>query len=123
MKFFRVLLRVVAASVLLAGCNHAPKRPANVPVSSIWAGGRDGGVFIDCAASRNGGPNTCTVYQETGDIYMQGNFILQGQSRGAGAAELKFNAADGSRIYLENHLVLVPQPKNKSADVAPHHRP
>jgi hypothetical protein len=109
MMFLRIGFHVIFASAFLfLGCSNSPKRPLNVPVSAVWAGGADGGVFIDCAPSQKGEPNTCTVYQERGTVYMNGKFILQNQNRGAKAEELKFDSADGKRIYLEHNLVLIP---------------
>jgi hypothetical protein len=123
MRIPRVLFFfTIVTSSLLLGCERAqvspPARPDGVPASAIWAGGIDGGVFIDCAPGHNGEPTPCTVYNDyTGDIYMSGRFVLQGQTRGARADELKYEGADGTRIYLENDLVFDPVPPKKPASV------
>jgi len=119
MTFFKFRLLVVFLSVtsaISAGCKQqAPSRPKGVPASAVWAGGVDGGAFFECAPSRQGEPNTCTVYNDrTGEVYMKGKFVLAGQSRGAKADELKYDSADGNRIYLEHDLVLSPLPQEKT---------
>src|SRR5215470_4410681 len=105
-----LLVLAIAISALLSACNrHSPARPAGVPSSAVWAGGADGGAFFDCVPSWNGEPNFCTVYNDSnGAIYMSGRFVLQGQTRGAKADELKYDSADGNRIYLERNLMLDP---------------
>ncbi len=103
---------------VLLSSQHAPVRPSVVPASAVWAGGADGGVFIDCSPSRRGEPNPCTVYNDgNGDVYMSGKYVLKGQERGATAEELKFEAADGSRIYLEHGLTLSPLPPSRPTSI------
>jgi hypothetical protein len=110
------LLSLTVASALAVGChNKAPAKPSGVPASAVWAGGADGGAFFDCVPSQKGEPNVCTVYNDsTGAIYMSGKFVLQGQTRGAKADELKYDSTDGNKIYLERNLVLVPIPSEKA---------
>jgi hypothetical protein len=121
MIIFRVLLFfLVITSAFFLGCKqHAHAKPEGVPSSAVWAGGADGGAFFDCAPSQKNEPNVCTVYHDsTGAIYMKGKFVLQGQGRGAKADELKYNSADGNKIYLEHNLVLSPLSPEKT-DAAP----
>ena len=118
MKLFRVL--PVVAVLALAGCDraHAPKRPDAVPVSAVWAGGVDGGVFIDCAPSLKGEPNPCTVYNDgTGDVEMSGKFTLKGQTRGAASDELRYAFADGESVGLQGGSELIPLPAQRPASV------
>jgi hypothetical protein len=92
----------------------APARPKGVPASAVWAGGVDGGAFFACTPSRMDEPNECTVYNDhTGKIWMSGKFVLCGQTRGATADELKYDGADGNKIYLEHNLVLCRVPPNE----------
>ena len=113
-------LILFAALVVLLGCNktRAPRKPSGVPASAVWAGGTDGGVFIDCAPSRNGEPNPCTVYNDgNGDVYMSGKFVVEGQKKGVPTDKLKFDSADGTRIYLEHDVALNPLPQDRPASV------
>jgi hypothetical protein len=57
---------------------EAPPRPTLVPASALWAGGADGGSFIECDVDRAARPN-----------------------------ELKFEGADGERIFLADGKSLV----------------
>lgn len=85
----------------------------------MWAGGADGGAFFQCVPSQKGEPNACTVYNDsTGAIYMSGKFVLQEQRRGAKADELKYESADGNKIYLKHNLILSPLSLEK-ADAVP----
>ena len=96
--------------VFLVSCkSDGPKiRPSSVPLSAVWAGGPDGGGYIDCVPSQKGEANPCTVYNDgTGDTWMSGAFMLDSQ-RGASAAQLKYSGSDGEKIFLENNLVLSP---------------
>jgi hypothetical protein len=52
-------------------------RAVNVPAGTVWAGGSDGGSYIDCSPQDTDGTNPCTVYDEsTADIWMSGRFIV-----------------------------------------------
>jgi hypothetical protein len=120
MNSFGTSLLLAAFSVLLLGCNktNAPTRPNGVPASAVWAGGVDGGAFIDCSPSRNGEPNPCTVYNDSvGDVDISGRFVVKGQRRGVTAEQLKYaGAPSGTRIDLQNQvtLVLLPQERPES---------
>src|SRR5262245_46890239 len=71
-----------ASTVLLlivTGCgSSAPVRPGSVPETGVWAGGPDGGAWIDCR------PVTkepyleydCTTYLEMGAVWRSGQFII-----------------------------------------------
>lgn len=87
-----------------------PPRPTGVPQSAVWAGGADGGAFIDCRVNTDGS-DSCAVYNDfTGEIYMRDAiYILKGQSRGATQEELVYLGADGERIFLANGGFLVPR--------------
>ena len=116
----RIALSIVSI-LIVAGCQqHAavPVKPANVPTSAVWAGGVDGGAFIDCTPSSTTAANACTVYDDsTGEVWMSGRFTLQGQNRGARMEELKFDGADGARIFLQNNMILYPQPPERPTSV------
>jgi len=102
---------IAATAFWLTVCtSHAkpPMRPSRVPPSAVWAGGVDGGAFIDCRV-RTDGLNDCAVYNDyTGDVWMQGTFELNGLARGATDAELHYSFADGERIGLLGGGILSP---------------
>jgi hypothetical protein len=76
----------------------------------VWAGGADGGAFIDCRVNTDGS-DSCAVYNDfTGQIWMRDAiYILKGQSRGATQDELVYLGADGERIFLANGGFLIPR--------------
>ena len=94
---FAATLAVICAVV---GCQaKAPQRPTKVPASAIWAGGPDGGSWIDCAKEDSGTTYSCTVYNDSsGDVEAQGKYRLQGLP--AAPAQLKFTGFDGEVILL-----------------------
>lgn len=105
---FRCLLIAVAG---LIGCSSEvkpPQRPSKVPPTAVWAGGVDGGAFVDCAV-RPDGLNGCIVYYDsTGEIWMSGVFELKGAGKGATQSELRYAFADGHGIGLLGGGYLVP---------------
>ena len=106
-------LACIAAVLSLTACTSdvkPPVRPTRVPLSAVWAGGLDGGAFIDCRV-RTDGLNDCTVYNDySGDVWMQGTFQLKGLARGASDAELHYSFADGEGIGLLGGGYLIPHP-------------
>lgn len=107
------VLKVALGLALIAGVGctssavKAPPRPAKVPATAIWAGGSDGGAFIECGV-RPDGYNDCTVYNDyTGDTWMQGVYAIKGKNRGATSKELVYLFADGKGIGLANGDYLV----------------
>jgi hypothetical protein len=112
MSSFALVLMLVIASLACIACKHktVPHRPSGVPESAIWAGGADGGAFIECALPTSSKTNACTVYNDsTGDVWMSGAFALRGSSSNNLNAEPRFEYADGSNIGLSDGFVLEPK--------------
>jgi hypothetical protein len=87
---------------------EAPPRPTLVPASALWAGGADGGSFIECDVDEKHNVNRCLVYNDsTGDLNDGGFFQLSSLHRAARPNELKFEGADGERIFLADGKSLV----------------
>ncbi len=105
-----ILLLILAA----AGCSSKvtpPPKPALVPSNAVWAGGPDGGSFIECDVDAEHNVNRCLAYNEsTGDVKGGGFFQLSGPARAARSDELRFRAFDGDRIYLEKGMLIPTQP-------------
>jgi hypothetical protein len=85
--------------------SYAPMhRPKSVPENAAWAGGPEGGAYIDCYYNKLTGFDECTTYNDwTGDAIVSGSFVLDGQSRGATPPELRYSWFDGERIGLDMH--------------------
>ena len=108
--------RIAQAAMLLTATSivactskiDSPPRPVGVPQSATWAGGADGGAFIDCRVNADAS-DTCKVYNDfTGQIWMSGIYVLKGQQRGATREELVYLGADGEEIFLANGATLIP---------------
>jgi hypothetical protein len=98
----------------VTGCSSnvtPPPKPSLVPASAVWAGGPDGGSFIECDVGAQHNVNRCLAYKEfTGDVTGGGFFQLSGSARAARLDELRFNGFDGDRIYLEKGMLIPTQP-------------
>jgi hypothetical protein len=108
--FGMVFLALFLGPAVIFGCKKEEvPRPPGLPSTAVWAGGEDGGSFIDCTPSMGGEPNDCTVYGEGGEVYMErGEYVIQGSNRGARSDELRYTYADGIHIGLEKGLTLIP---------------
>jgi len=98
----------VFCGLMLTYCEPSPpKRPSTVPASAVWAGGADGGDWIDCRAGRDSNP--CTVYNDqTGEVELAGEFILEDTRQPVPLGDLQYaGGTDGERIYLKDGRRLV----------------
>jgi hypothetical protein len=118
----------VASAVLLLAvtCDvsppEAPPRAPGVPQDAVWAGGPDGGAWIECdrsPASRE--RYSCTTYHEdNGEIWARGDFVLRrveydpAKSTPSYVAvspltgPLDYDGFDGATIILGDNLILLP---------------
>lgn len=97
------LLLALSSATILACCSHAPPRPPSVPATADWAGGEDGGTYIDCRVSPDGGHDLCTVYGDgDGLVHASGWFVDSRTGRAASAARLEYLWFDEDRIHLRS---------------------
>lgn len=128
MRAFVVVSILTVIAVLTAGCvkeevrPDPPKRPVSVPPSAVWAGGVDGGAFIDCAVKDAAAfTYACTTYDDgVGEVWKRGVFALKRSEWDeakqaplfhdvtAAPAPLPYEGFDGEVIFLADSLVLVP---------------
>ncbi len=102
------LLVTSALTLGVAACKPVPAmpppRPASVPAAAVWAGGPDGGAWIQCTpAARD---FDCTIFHDSGDVWTKGRFRAEPAS--AAGKGLQYNAYDGELIHLLNGEQLVP---------------
>ena len=113
----------VMFALTLLGCSSAPPRVAGVPKDAVWVGGQDGGVWIRYyhvvySLDRY----HCEVYfDSTGERWVKGEYVLRRArwnetTRRADyfkaphyPSELHFSAFDGTTIFLQDSLVLIPE--------------
>jgi hypothetical protein len=115
----------IAFSLLVAACGergtNAPPRPASVPPAAVWAGGVDGGAWLDCRELPGApGRYRCAAYDDyTGSVWAEGDYVLrlsrwnktQSEAQLEPAARpstLRYDAFDGEVVHLAGSLVLVP---------------
>ena len=87
-----------------------PERPENVPVTAVWAGHRDGGVFIECLnATETNHCLDCVVYTDfVGLIEMRGIFCLDEGTITIDSLRKVYGGYNGYWISLEDGRKLVP---------------
>lgn len=106
----RIILCLFLSTAI--GCKskvEAPPKPPLVPAAAVWAGGPDGGSFIECDVDEKHNVNHCLMYNDfTGDVEGGGFFQLKGLRRAALANELNYDGTDNERIYLAHGKILVP---------------
>ncbi len=87
-----------------------PERPENVPVTAIWAGGRDGGAFIECLrAIETNHCFDCVVYFDySGDIWMREIFCPDEGAITIDSLRKVYGGYDGIWISLKDGRQLVP---------------
>ena len=87
-----------------------PERPENVPATAVWAGGRDGGDFIDCVDfPDSSGCFDCVVYSDfVGWIEMKGIFCLDEGKISIDSLRKVYGCYNGYWISLEDGRQLAP---------------
>ena len=87
--------------------SYPPRRPFKVPSSAEWAGGIDGGEWVDCS-SGTGLYNRCAIYSQNGDLIFRSDYTLEQHHRAATRSELRYRYVDGKTILLQGGLALMP---------------
>jgi len=102
--------------LLLAACSSDPKRPAGVPTAATWAGGADGGAWVQCDQTTKEpyAAFDCTTYYDGGSLWARGHYI-HATHRPTGYVpvgdpfpRIKPESYDGRVIYLTRGTALVP---------------
>lgn len=110
----RLVLRslgVLCSLAPLLGCEArvaVPERPAIVPPSAVWAGGADGGAWIDCrpiSSTRF----ACTIFNDqSGATWARGEYLLSGRPSASEQSSLRYVSFDGVEIHLADEQSLIP---------------
>ena len=110
-------IALLAVALAEACHGYPPQRPATVPPSADWAGGIDGGEWVDCSVGVDG-YNHCQIFEQTkGLLLLKSRYVLQGLGRPATRSELRYRYVSGKEILLQGGLVLVAVPSSET--VAP----
>lgn len=84
---------------------YPPTRPSGVPAAAVWAGGLDGGGWVNCS-SDSAEYNVCTIWDEEGRTLGPARYTLKDARRAASTAELKYTYVTGEAIGLVGGLKL-----------------
>jgi len=102
---------IFALTVTFSACGPASleprKRPSGVPNTAVWAGGADGGCYVQCSVDTERNVNRCKVWNDfTGELEVSGDYRLVNEDRAAKETELKFTGAVNEFIYLAGGKIL-----------------
>ena len=120
---------ILLATLFVSACvTYPPHRPAGVDEAAVWAGGRDGGVWVDCQnVSQGENVFECSVFDELGVLLRQQGFrLVEVHVQNSSLPQLRFKriarpvqldevhqigfrAYDGEKLSLLNGWALVPE--------------
>lgn len=93
----------------ISSCNldsRVPEKPAAVPETAVWAGGVDGGSWIDCGHLAEVDLHYCRIYYDySGEIWIEGIF----RSPPGVDLPLDFRHFNGTVIELKDGNLLQPE--------------
>ena len=102
------------------GCGVSPPpRPNNVPAKAIWAGGPDGGAWIQCSPLSAEWEFSCIVYRDGGELWAKRTYYLRhiywdkAQNKAIYSlpqnrpSQLEYSWFDGDEILLTDSMVLL----------------
>ncbi|MEA2570524.1 MAG: hypothetical protein QOI24_2525 [Acidobacteriota bacterium] len=100
----------------MLACANEPRRPASVSPAAEWAGGSDGGSWIDCGQITKEPVVAfrCTMWSEAGDVVARGEFVHARFAGGKWVAigslftRLDYSSYDGDVIHLSGRRALIP---------------
>lgn len=107
------------ALAIFGGTTRVPERPDSVPDGAVWAGGPDGGEWIDCLPIKDSaGCFRCDMYSDqSGEQYEQfwwgnGIYCSRNGEYTMDSLMLLYSGFDGTVIHLTNGDVLIPDISN-----------
>ncbi len=109
-KIFLLGMIVFTTSCDLEVYTEQPERPANIPETSLWVGGPDGGVFLFIKELDKSDKNLyyAEVYYASGDLAYKGSMRIYPTNSGDIdlAKKESFVAWDGDNLYLSDKRYL-----------------
>jgi hypothetical protein len=119
-----ISLTAAIAWCAFAACSRIepPAHPASVPGSAVWAGGSDGGAWIDCrlAYKEPYVAYTCNLFQDVGRPLASGTYVLADVRYERGkpvyqptgsltrADVSRYEAFDGVSVLFHGSRILIP---------------
>lgn len=121
---YRSLPNIVFVTLLVLACTgvETQPRPKNVPPSAVWAGGSDGGAWINCrfAYKEPYVGYACTMFTDHGSTWAEGQYVLANIRHDGGRSlyepagalarvdSADYQFFDGVKINLRNNRALLP---------------
>lgn len=106
------LLRLLVGLMELLGSETevvVPERPPSVPETAVWAGGVDGGAWIECSVELEQKANWCTIWSDqTGEVWARTSFVLRDTGKPVSDTELTYTGFTGTYIGLADGRMLEP---------------
>ena len=75
-----IIVSVIICILKQAGNNRGPERPANVPVSSIWKGGLDGGNWYEFVEMKEDTIRIRIFNDWNGSLILDADFVPESRS-------------------------------------------
>lgn len=106
---------VLCLVIFIGGCDidvytEEPERPINIPESSLWVGGADGGVFVFIKPPEKSDKTLyyAEIYYGSGDAAYKGFMRVYPDNHGDFDINKKesYVAWDGDNLYLRNDRYL-----------------
>lgn len=110
------LIACLVGAFLLGACRDMtmeefePERPPSVPETATWAGGADGGAWIECSFVPEEEANWCTAWNDqTGEIAIRTDFVLRDSGKGLPVSGFSYAFFSGHSIELADGRILEPR--------------
>ena len=86
-----------------------PVRLPSIPETAVWAGGLDGGAWMECLVDMEKDANWCTVWNDySGTVRARTYFILSETGEPLPENEMIYASFDGYEIRLQDGRRLIP---------------
>ena len=90
-------------------CDYTPERLPSIPETAVWAGGADGGAWIECFLDMEKSANWCTVWDDrNGHVRARTFYVLRDTGEPVTETELKYLSFSGVEIELADGRLLEP---------------
>lgn len=112
---FKLTMISLAMCIMISGCqpsqraDYTPERLPPIPESAEWAGGVDGGAWLECWLDEEQGANWCTAWDDqTGAVVVRTFFVLRETRHPVSEEDLNYSHFSGNYIGLSDGRVLEP---------------
>jgi hypothetical protein len=105
--FLLVVFLVMTGCAKQQPASTEPARPSNIPVTSVWVGGHDGGVFVLVEKSTQQGKDNYRgeIYYVSGDLAYKGplKMVPEDMSDFDTTKKESYEGWDGNTLYISSN--------------------